>query len=107
MAARAPSTKQDPANKDTQAPKRLASFLSIGASCKRRAASGEDNTKRGTGCSCSLLAACCSRLVDDADFADDGDDGLGGFNLDLGEVATFRHLLAGLIRAVPHEGVGT
>ena len=45
------------------------------------------------------------KLVDDADFTDDGDEGLGGFDFDLSEVAAFGHLLAGFIGSVPHKSV--
>ncbi len=44
--------------------------------------------------------------MDDADFADDGDDGVGEFDFDLGEIAAFRDFLAGFIGSVPKESVG-
>ena len=45
--------------------------------------------------------------MDDADFADDRDDGFGGFDLDLGDVAAFGDFLAGFIGSIPLEGVAT
>ncbi len=39
--------------------------------------------------------------MDDADFADDGDDCVGGFDLNLSEIAAFGDFLAGFIGAVP------
>ena len=43
--------------------------------------------------------------MDDADFADDGDDGFGGFDLNLGDIAAFGDFLAGFIGSIPLEGV--
>src|SRR5258708_38101432 len=45
-------------------------------------------------------------LVDNADFANGGDAGFGGFDHDLGKIAAFGHLLAGFVGPVPIEGVG-
>src|SRR5882724_8988180 len=44
-------------------------------------------------------------LVDDADFADNRDDGGGGFNFNLCDVAALRNLLTGFVGAIPQEGV--
>ena len=41
--------------------------------------------------------------MDDADFADDGGNGVGGFDFDLGEIAAFGDFLAGFIGAVPEK----
>src|SRR6266700_5014146 len=45
--------------------------------------------------------------MDDADFADDGYDGFGGFDLDLGQVAAFGDLLAGFVGPVPQKMIGS
>src|ERR1019366_7229759 len=88
MAPRAERMNSEPTQREIQAPNVLASCLFIG------------------GLGRTAVRSYNSTLVDDADFADDGDGRSGQVDFDLGEVAAFGDFAAGIVGPIPEEIVG-